>query len=89
MKKEIKEYEISRPEKRIKKYQEKYEILNEISYDLFIELDENCELSARNIHDEFTKEFKQKMNDCFDVSEVIQKINLKIGEFKNKKIRRV
>ena len=41
------------------------------------------------ISDEFTKEFKQKMNDCFDVSEVIQKINLKIGELKNKKIRRV
>ena len=49
LEKEIKEYEIARPEKRIKKYQEKYEILDEISYDLFIELDENCELSAGNI----------------------------------------
>ena len=83
--KETKENKIVRLEKRILNYKKKHEILDEISCDLFEELDRNCGYLAGYIMDEFEEEFIKKMLDRFVISELIQKIDLIIEQLKKKR----
>ena len=83
--KETKEHKIVRLEKRILNYKKKHEILDNISCDLFEELDRCCGYLAGYIMDDFEEEFKKKMMDRFVISEFIQKIDLIIEQLKKKR----
>ena len=89
LKKETKEDKIYRLKKRIDKYKEKYEILLDISYVFFEELDEYCGFLAEYICvefiDEFTDEFRRKMTDHFNISEFVEKIDLIIEQLRRKR----
>ena len=75
LRKETKEHKIVRLEKRIPNYKKKHETLDNISCDLFEELDRHCGYLAGYIMDEFEEEFIKKMFDRFVISELIQKID--------------
>ena len=85
LRKETKEHKIVRLEKRILNYKKKHEILDNISCDLFEELDRHCGYLAGYIMDEFEEEFIKKMLDRFVISELIQKIDLVIEQLKKKR----
>ena len=89
LKKETKEHKIYCFRKRIDTYNEKYEILLDISYGFFEELDEHCGFLAEYIYDEFTdeftEEFRRKMTDHFNISEFVEKIELIIEQLRRKR----
>ena len=85
LKKETKKHKIVRLEKRIDTYNDKYEILHDISCDLFEDLDDYCNHLAGYIMNEFEEEFIKKMLDRFVISEFIQKIDLIIEQLKKKR----
>ena len=82
LRKETKEHKICRLKKRIDTYNRKYEMLHDISYDCFEELDGHCGFLAGYIYDEFTEEFRRKMTDRFIISEFIEKIELIIEQLR-------
>ena len=85
LKKETKEDKIVRLERRIENYNDKYELLHNISCDLFEDLDDYCNHLASYIIYEFEEEFIKKMLDRFVISEFIQKIDLIIELLKKKR----
>ena len=85
LKKETKEDKIYRLKKRIDTYKEKYEILLDISYGFFEELDEHYGFLAEYIYDEFTEEFRRKTTDHFNISEFVEKIDLIIEQLRRKR----
>ena len=83
--KETKEHKIYILRNRIKNYNDKYEVLHDISCDLFEELYEHCGYIVSYIMYYFEEEFVKKMFDRFVISEFIQKIDLIIEQLKNKR----
>ena len=89
LKKETKKDKVYRLERRIDTYNEKYEMLLDISYVFFEELDEYCGFLAEYICvefiDELTDEFRRKMTDRFNMSEFVEKIDLIIEQLRRKR----
>ena len=84
LKKETKEDKIDRLWNRIQNYNKNHEILNDISYDLFEELDDYCNHLAANILEVIEEEFMIKMFNHFVISKFVEKIDLIIEQLKKR-----